>query len=195
MSEFFVRQQLESLENAKKENRQRIANTIVQNPEYIQQIVNFTFLVDDKISVKAAWILEWICSHHHLNYIIPHLDTFTNNINLLQFDSAIRPCAKICEHLAIAYHSKTDNTYKRHLTTQQIENIVSTGFDWLITPQKIAVKAYTMQTLYIFGLYKDWIHPELKHLITSKIIHQSKGTKARGKHILQLIEKHHKSSN
>ena len=50
-----------------------------------------------------------------------------------------------------------------------------------------------MNTLYLFGLEKDWVHPELKHLIETKIIHQSKGTKARGKHILNLIEKHQKS--
>jgi hypothetical protein len=50
-----------------------------------------------------------------------------------------------------------------------------------------------MNTLYLFGLEKDWIHPELKNLIETKIIHESKGCKARGKHILQLIEKHQKS--
>ncbi len=194
MSDFFVREQLEGLENAKKENRQRIANVMVQNTDYIKQIVNYTFLIDDKISIKAAWILEWICSHNNLNYIIPHLDKFTNNINLLQFDSAIRPCAKICEHLAVAYDSKKSIGNKNYLTTKHIEKIVSTGFDWLMTPQKIAVRAYAMQTLYIFGLYEDWIHPELKHLITNTIIHESKGTKAKGKLILQLIEKHHKST-
>ena len=67
------------------------------------------------------------------------------------------------------------------------------GFDWLITPQKIAVRAYTMNFLYLFGLEKSWIHPELKHLISSKIIQESKGTKARGKQILLLIEKHQKT--
>ena len=46
-----------------------------------------------------------------------------------------------------------------------------------------------MNTLYLFGLEKDWIHPELKHLIETKIIHESKGCKARGKHVLALIEK------
>ena len=51
------------------------------------------------------------------------------------------------------------------LTTNHIDTIVETGFDWLITPQKIAVRAYTMNTLYLFGLEKEWIHPELKHLI------------------------------
>ena len=75
------------------------------------------------------------------------------------------------------------------LTENHINTIIETGFDWLITPQKIAVRAYTMNTLYLFGLEKDWVHPELKHLIETKIIHESKGCKARGKHILGLIAK------
>ena len=47
-----------------------------------------------------------------------------------------------------------------------------------------------MTTLYMFGLKKNWIHPELSHLISTKIIHESKGCKARGKYVLNLIQKH-----
>ena len=181
MSVSFVREQLENLGNAKKENRQRVANTIVENPNLFKHILNLTFAVDDEISIRAAWILEWICTHHNLNFILPYLDEFTSKISLVKFDSAIRPCAKICEHIAVAYTSKNNKEFKAKLSSTDIEAIISTGFDWLITEQKIAVKAYTMQTLYLFGLQEKWIHPELKHLITTKIIHQSKGTKARGK--------------
>ncbi|QTD38142.1 adenylosuccinate lyase [Polaribacter batillariae] len=181
------------MQNPKRENRQRVANIVLENRNFFKELVAITFNVNDKVSVKAAWILEWICTHHQLNWMIPHLDEFSAKINTLQFDSAIRPCAKICEHLATAYYAKTDNDIKKNLTAKHINAMVVTGFDWLITPQKIAVRAYTMNTLYLFGLEKDWIHPELKHLIETKIIHESKGTKARGKHIINLIEKHEKS--
>lgn len=192
MSVSFVRQLLENLGNAKKENRQKVATTIVENSNLFKHIVTLTFSVEDEISIKAAWILEWICTHHNLNFMLPHLDEFTSKISSVKFDSALRPCAKICEHIALAYNSKNNNEFKTNLSSKHIEAIVSTGFDWLITDQKIAVKAYTMQTLYVFGIKEKWIHPELKHLIITKIIHQSKGTKARGKHILELIEKHNK---
>ena len=59
------------------------------------------------------------------------------------------------------------------LKINHIDTIIETGFDWLITPQKIAVRAYTMTFLYLFGLEKNWIHPELKHLIETKIIHET----------------------
>ncbi|MCG1036709.1 adenylosuccinate lyase [Polaribacter sargassicola] len=194
MSIIFLTQELENMENPKRENRERVANIVLENKKLIRYLVSITFDVDNKVSIKAAWILEWICTHHQLEYILPHLDEFTRKIELLKFDSAIRPCAKICEHLANAYFSNKDNKVKEKLTAQHINSIIETGFDWLITPQKIAVRAYTMTTLYLFGLKKSWIHPELKHLIETKIIHESKGCKARGKHILYLIEKHQKTT-
>ncbi|WP_299665580.1 adenylosuccinate lyase [uncultured Polaribacter sp.] len=178
------------MENPKRENRQSVANIVLENPILFKELVAITFEVDTKVSIKAAWVLEWFCTHHHLEWMLPHLDEFSEKISTLKFDSAIRPCAKICEHLATSYHVKTTNEIKENLTPQQIDNIIATGFDWLITPQKIAVRAYTMHTLYLFGLERDWIHPELKHLIETKIIHESKGTKARGKQIINLIEKH-----
>ena len=124
--------------------------------------------------------------------MIPYLDVFTENIRRLQFDSAIRPCAKICEHLAKAFYAKEKNQIQTTLTETHIDQIVATGFDWLITPQKIAVRAYTMDTLYFFGLQRSWIHPELAHLISTKIIHESPGCKARGKKILNWIKKQQK---
>lgn len=184
----YLIEQLQNLGTAGKENRQRVANIVLQNKKFFKELISITFFVDDKISIKAAWVLEWICTHHQLFWITPHLDEFSEKIATLKFDSAIRPCAKICEHIATAYFSKSKNEIQQKLTKQQIDAIVTTGFDWLITPQKIAVRAYTMNTLYLFGLEKDWIHPELKHIIENKIIHESKGTKARGKNILALIK-------
>lgn len=184
--------ELLNIENAKRENRQRVANIVCEQKELFGPLVKVTFDVDNKISIKAAWILEWICTHNNLYAIIPHLEEFTKGLKHLTFDSAIRPCAKVCEHIAVAY-LKGDTQFSKHLTQAQIQRIVETGFDWLITDQKIAVKAYTMNTLFLFGKLEKWIHPELEHLIRTKIIHESKGCKARGKYILGEIEKHQKS--
>lgn len=189
-NQLYLIEELQNLGTAAKENRQRVADIVLNNQNLFKELVDITFFVDKKVSIKAAWVLEWICTHHQLNWMIPHLEEFSEKIAKIKFDSSIRPCAKICEHLANAYYSKTENEIQKSLTINQIDNIVATGFDWLITPQKIAVRAYTMNTLYLFGLERDWIHPELKHIIETKIIHESKGTKARGKHILALIEKH-----
>ncbi|GGG99821.1 hypothetical protein GCM10011416_17810 [Polaribacter pacificus] len=194
MNKDFLISALQSMENAKRENRDKVANIVYNNNELFPHLVSLTFLVDDKISIKATWILEWICTHGKLHLLYPHLDAFTQQIATVKFDSAIRPCSKICEFLANEYQTKNDSTIHKYLTDKHINAIVETGFDWLITPQKIAVRAYTMQSLYLFGLKLAWIHPELEHLISSKIIHESKGCKARGKKILELIKKKQKTT-
>lgn len=185
---------LNNIENAKRDNRKKASDIVLANPNLFKHLISLTFRVNDNISVKSAWVLEWICTRHGITYILPYLNEFTENISKVHFDSALRPCAKICEYLAIAYTSKKENNVKVFLTEKHIERIIETGFDWLITEQKIAVKAYTMQTLYLFGLQIDWIHSELEHIIKTKVIHQSKGTEARGKKILELIKKHRVSN-
>ena len=180
---------LNDVDTAARINREKASNIVLQNPKLVKNLVEFTFDVDNKLSIKAAWVLEWICTHHGIENILRYLDAFTEKLAQVHFDSAIRPCAKICEQLATAYASKTDNEVKQKLTKQQIDLIIETGFDWLITDQKIAVKAYTMNTLYLLGLQKDWVHPELEYIIRTKVIHESKGCKARGKKIMSLIQK------
>jgi hypothetical protein len=143
MSMPFLIEQLNSMENPKRENRQRVADVVLKNQKLFKDLVSITFDVDNKTSIKAAWILEWICTHHYLEWILPHLDEFSEKIATLKFDSAIRPCAKICEHLAIAYYAKSENEVQKKLKINHIDTIIETGFDWLITPQKIAVRAHT----------------------------------------------------
>ena len=74
------------------------------------------------------------------------------NSNLF-FDSDIKLCVNIYEQIAIYYTSKKENTTKKNtLTNSQINNFIKTGYNGLITVQKITLKAYTMKTLYLFGL-------------------------------------------
>ncbi len=182
------------MENPKIENRQKVANIILQDKKLFKTLIFITFNIDDKLSIKAAWILEWICTHHHLTWILPYIDLFSEKINTVKYDSAIRPCAKICAQLAEEYHAKNNSKVKKAITNTHIQRFIETGFDWLITPQKIAVRAYSMNFLYYWGLDEKWVHPELKHLIETKIIHESKGCKARGNIILAMIEKSQKSA-
>ena len=189
MSIDFIISVLNDMKNPTRINRNNAANIVLAQPNLIKHLIDLTFDVNNKLSIKAAWVLEWICTHHGIEYIHPYITTFVDNISKVHFDSATRPCAKICEHLANAYTSKEENETQIIITQKHIDTIIEVGFDWLITNQKIAVRAYTMNSLYLFGLQKDWVHAELQHLISSKIIHESKGCKARGRYILELIEK------
>lgn len=187
MNREFLISILQNIENAKRSYRNEAALKIINAPDLFPYLINETFNVKDTLSIRAAWTLEWICTHNGLYLLLPHLDIFTKNLHQLYFNGSIRTCSKICEHISIAYTSKKEHPIKSTLTKKQIDNIIEVAFDWLITPQKIAVKAYTMNTLYLLGLQIDWIHPALETIIRKDVIHQSKGCEVRGKKILKLI--------
>ena len=69
------------------------------------------------------------------------------------------------------------------------EKIVELCFDYLISDQKIAPKAYCMNALFLLGQDYDWIHPELVLILERDIHLQSSGFKARARHILRKIKK------
>jgi hypothetical protein len=69
------------------------------------------------------------------------------------------------------------------------EKIIEACFDWMINDEKIAPKAYAMNTLFLLGRDYDWIHPELVMILERDYQMQSSGFKARARRILKQIKK------
>lgn len=174
--------------NHSREKRLYYANLFINNPDQISKLLDILFMVDDKASPRAAWVFEFICNQD-IERIIPYLDRFTKNMHNVHKDSAVRPVAKICEFLAKAYYAKTDNKIKKALSIEHQERIIEVCFDYMINDEKIAPKAYSMNTLFLFGQDFDWIHPELALILKRDFQMQSSGFKARARHILRKIKK------
>lgn len=174
--------------NHSREKRLYYAQLMQDNPDLIPKLLDILFRVDDKISPRAAWVFEFMCNDD-IDTIIPYLDTFTENMHKVHLDSAVRPVAKICEFLAKAYTSKLDNTIKEVLTETHKERIIETCFDYMINEEKVAPKAYSMSTLFLFGKAYDWVYPELARILEDDFSKQSAAFKARARHILKKIKK------
>ncbi|TXE10077.1 adenylosuccinate lyase [Seonamhaeicola algicola] len=172
--------------NHSREKRNYYANLMINNPNLIPKLLDILFKVDDKISPRAAWVFEFMCSKN-IDFVVPHLSTFTQNIKYVHIDAAVRPVAKVCELIAMAYknnHKKITNA----LTQTHKELIIETCFDYLINDEKVAPKAYSMTTLYIFGKEYDWIYPELITILERDFTLQSAAFKARAKQVLKKIK-------
>ena len=174
--------------DSSRENRLKNAEMVLNNIGLMPMLKDVLFKVDDKVSCKAAWVLEFVCNEN-LEVIIPYLERFTANISKVHLDSAIRPVAKICEFLAKEYYSKQDNNIKNALTSIYQERIIETCFDWMITGQKVAVKVFAMSTLYLLGQDNDWVHPELIMILERDFNSESAAFKARARHILLKLKK------
>lgn len=174
-----------------RENRSRIATVVLNDQSLFQILLQITFDADNPVSVKAAWVLEFVLNKK-LDWLIPHLDYFTNNLSIIYRDSAVRPTAKICEFLAKSYTSKKPSLIKDKLTSQHINKIIEAAFDRLISEHKVAVKVYSMEALFLFGKEFDWVHNELRLVIQQEISNGSAAYKARGKRTLLKIIKFEK---
>lgn len=172
--------------NHSREKRQFYANLVINEPALIPELLEILYLTKDKISARAAWVLEFLCKDH-LDYFVPYLDHFLPKLKDIEIDSALRPCAKICEYTANAYFGKEPHVVKKLLKAAHKDYIIEACFDWIITDQKVAVKAYAMHTLYLFGKENSWIHPELRTILEREFHLQSAAFKARARHILKKI--------
>ena len=173
--------------NHSKNNRALYANLILSNPELATHLLDAVFDVDNKTSIRAAWVLEFACNKD-IQFIAPHLNTFTKNIDKIHLDSAIRPIAKICEMLAKAYTSKVENSIKTTLNKTQQDLIIAVCFDYMITKQKVAAKAYGMVALYLLGQHQNWVHQELVLILKRDYSSQSAAYKARAKQIFKKLK-------
>ena len=174
--------------NHSREKRLFYSKMILDHPELISYLLDILFAVDDKISCRAAWVFEFMCGEN-LEAIIPHLDTFTENVSKVHLDPAVRPVAKVCEYLAIAHYKEKNKNIINAFTTQHKEKIIEACFDWMINDEKVAPKAYSMNALFLLGNEFDWVHPELVIILERDFHIQSAAFKARARHILKKINK------
>jgi len=172
--------------------RLELAHWVIDNPETFPQLLDICFKSDDKISYKAAWILEYVCTEK-LEMLIPYLDIYFKNIPKAHKDQAVRPFSKICLMLAKQNYIKKDVLLVKFLKPEHKKIMTECCFDWLITDQKVACQAYSMDALYLLGTETKWIHPELQVTLEQNIHSQSAAYCARGRITLEKITRFNKS--
>ena len=173
--------------NNKLENRNLLINSCLKDPTLISILLQNMRAVDDKNSTFSARILELTCKEK-LDCIIPYFDPFTELLRNLKLEGSIRSSAKICELVIIVFFSTKNIYFKNKITEKQHKKIIEASFDWMIGTQKTAVKAYSMQTLYLLGTLYDWIHPELVLIIEKNIPKASVGFANRGRKVIKAIQ-------
>ncbi len=165
-----------------------IARWVIEHPETFPQLLDICFKSNDNISYKAAWILEFVCIEK-LELLLLHLDLFFKNLPKVQKDQAVRPFSKICLMLVKQYYKKKDDMVINSLQPRHKKAMTECCFDWLITDQKVACQAFSMDALYLLGTEIEWIHPELKVTLEQNIHSQSAAYCARGRITLEKIKK------
>lgn len=173
--------------NHSREKRKEMAQLVINNPHLIAPLFEIAFDDNSPISSKACWVLEFTAKEN-LPYIFPYLDQFTSTISVVKLDSSVRPMAKICEYLSLAYFQKAKNNMQIILKDEHLEKITNACFDWLIGNHKVAAQAYSMTSLLLLGRKFAWIHPELKMVLEQNYANGSAAYKARARMTLAKIK-------
>jgi len=163
-----------------------MSNLVLNDPSSIATLMQIAFQVDDPISCKACWILEFTAKKK-LAMLFPCIDIFTANIGSVHLDPAVRPIAKICEVLMKSYFQVKDRETREALRENHLESVTSACFDWLIGDHKVAAKAYSMTSLLLLGREFNWIHPELRMILEQNYQNGSAAYKARARMTLAKL--------
>jgi len=170
-------------------NRERAATHILNDSNGIQEILPLVFDTQYKNHHKAAWVIE-IIFEQDLSLIYPHLTYFTSHLHHVKNESAIRSLAKIGRWIALDYKKKAN---QHPIQIAEILQFVEVGFDWMIGPYPVAPKAYTMDTLFIFGNVQnpklEWVLESLKDVILQQIQQGSPGFQNHGNKILEQLKR------
>ncbi len=174
--------------NHSREKRKYYASIVLNNPSLLPTLLKVVFTVDDKISARAAWLFEFV-ARENLDAILPYLDIYIKKMNTVHLDPAVRPMAKVAEYLVEAYYHKIPNETQQKLTLIHRKKITEACFDWMLSDQKVAVKAYSMRSLYLLGSEFDWIHEELLIILERDFHVHSAAFKARARDLIKRIRK------
>lgn len=168
--------------------RNPLVNATAENPDHVALILEKSADPGFKNSAFAMRILELACKKD-LSIIYPFANTFCTLLDKLTTEGAVRSSAKIVELLMVWYFKIKDRAVRNAFTPEHLRKIVEAGFKWMIDPEKpTAIKAYTMQTLYLLGKKYDWIHSELALVIEQQMPYSTIGYKNRGAKVIHAIE-------
>lgn len=174
---------LESVINAKRIYRDKAARKIIDQPQLLPELVDMVFKTNDPQHIKAAWILELICLEN-ITLLNPHIQKFIGRMSQIKNESALRPVSKICYTWCTYYMKGNSEIF---LNNDDLNQIISCNFDWLIEEHKVATQAFAMDTLFLLGDQEQWIHPELQSVLQNNADSESSGYKTRAGKILKNL--------
>ena len=166
--------------NASTNCRNGIRDFVVENPEYLKDLVAFATDLTNKNQYKGVWIIEML-AETHTEMLLPFIDKICNVAAKYKHESAIRGISRTILFLT--------TSKKITLTEKQQEKFIETSLDRLIGDAKVAPKAFAMYTLCHYAKKHDWIKEELRNIIDKDFANQSAGYKAAAREVLRKISK------
>ena len=154
--------------NASTNCRNGIRDFVLENPEYLKDVITFATDLTNKNHYKAVWIIEMLAETHP-ELLVSFIDSICNIAPQYKHESAIRGISRTILFLT--------TSKKISLTEKQQEKFIETSLDRLIGNDKIAPKVFAMYALLHYAKTQEWIKEELRNIIDNDFANQSAGYK------------------
>ena len=157
-----------------------IATSAIDNPEIFGKLLEYSFSDDKKLAFHSSWTLTKVCDKYP-EIIFPHLAEIIESLDKIDNESAQRSFLRI---ISLTNMSRI-GTKHHGILAEHCFSALRSGFS------AIAIKAYSMETLYKLAL----IYPELANELSATINmlqgEGSAGIIARGRMILKKLTEIH----
>lgn len=180
-----LKKQLEYVDATRKKRRE-VAREILKNPKLIPPLLEIALEENNPTGSHAAWVLEFVIKEDP-RPLYPLLEHFTAGLTGVTPESSIRPLAKICEMLLLAYYQAGKGLDRPPLKDRHKDKLTEACFDWLIGAEKVAPKAYSMRCLLLLGGEIGWVHPQLKGVLEQNYATGSPAYQARARQVLKKL--------
>jgi hypothetical protein len=160
----------------------------LNHPQELKMVLELCYSNDQHTAFQAAWILDGVLRKND-ELLIPIWEQFTSQLSKTTNPSVLRSFAKICELVCTARWKSRSQAWIETINDTHCELLTQNLFDWLIGPQKVAVKVFAMTSLYYLGEAVPWINGELAAVIESQLPGSSAGFKNRGQKTLAALHK------
>jgi hypothetical protein len=151
----------------------------------IKELIDLTFLKEEQIAFRAAWILENIYIHH-IERFIPLAKYFLSLFSTQNNLSCRRHYAKI---LALMTSKKAPLSIKELIVNDDTEPLVETVFSWLIDEKiPVAIKSHCLNILANLNLKHSWIKDELMQTMEYLVDKESVGFYSKVKQIRKQLK-------
>ena len=165
-------------------SRKMVSNFAMKDENHLKEMIQLAFDTKDELHVKAFWSLDLVCEKK-LKQFVPYIEDFCTILPKIKDDSALRPATKIAYFLAKKKKKKNGIS----LTQQQEHNLIEALIDRLIQDEKVAAKVYAMKALFVLGKKYDWVHEELKTIISQDYSNHSAAYQAATRNLLKKLNK------
>lgn len=172
--------------NATRQRRQEMADHILGHPHLIPSLMEIALEDSTQMGSRACWILEFVFKADP-GALYPHLDRLTRGLHGVRPESSIRPLAKICEMLVTSHYEPKATAARPPLEEHHRAAMTEACFDWLMSAEKVAPKAYSMQALLLLGREIPWVHGELRAILEQQYPQGSPAYQARARQVLRKL--------